>query len=149
MEFAPTDRDLLELQIEVVDFEAAHDILYAIRERVFVVEQGVPEELEHDAADPHCLHLLARWHGTPVGTARINPQGRIGRMAVLPDYRRHGIGSALLQQILETAREKGFKEVVLAAQIAAITFYERFGFRAEGTIFQEAGIDHLMMRCVL
>ncbi len=149
MDIKSTELDISELKIEVVDFAAAHDLLHTIRHQVFVLEQGVPEALEHDALDPQCLHLLAYWQETPVGTARLTAQGRIGRMAVLPDYRRHGIGSGLLQRILESAREQGLKEVVLAAQISAITFYERFGFRAEGVIFEEAGIDHLMMRCTL
>jgi len=146
MSIKPTDRDLPELQVETVDFEQARSTLHAIRHEVFVNEQGVPPEIELDEVDPRCVHVLAYWQGTPAGTGRLTPGGRIGRMAVLPDYRRFGIGSALLQQLLEEARLRGFKEAVLAAQINAVTFYERFGFKAEGAIFEEAGIDHLMMR---
>ena len=146
MSLEPTDLDTPALQTDIVAFDRERETLYAIRQRVFVEEQGVPEAIEHDALDPSCVHVLARWQGTPVGTGRLTPNGRIGRMAVLPDHRRFGIGSALLEQLLDAARERGFKEIVLAAQISAITFYERFGFKAEGVVFEEAGIDHLMMR---
>jgi predicted GNAT family N-acyltransferase len=67
-------------------------------------------------------------------------------MAVLPEYRRHSVGSAMLQRLLEEAQALGHTEVALAAQLSAVTFYERFGFQPEGAIFTEAGIDHLMMR---
>lgn len=134
------------LQVEVVDFESHREALYSVRNRVFVEEQGVPEAVEHDEADPLCCHVLARWDGEPVGTGRLTPEGRIGRMAVLPEHRRRSIGSALLAKLLEEAHRQGFRETQLAAQVTAITFYERFGFKAEGAIFQEAGIDHILMR---
>lgn len=146
MSIQPTDRDLPELHIETAELGSQPHAVYAIRHQVFVIEQGVPEEIEHDALDAQCLHVLAYWQGVAVGTARLSPGGRIGRMAVLPEYRHFGIGSALLQQLIDAALARGLAEVVLAAQVSAITFYERFGFKAEGTIFEEAGIDHLMMR---
>lgn len=149
MSLEPTDRNAPELDVETVVFDRDRETLYTIRQRVFVEEQGVPEAIEHDALDPDCVHALARWKGTPVGTGRLTPHGRIGRMAVLPEFRRHGIGSALLEQLFDEARARGFKDIVLAAQISAITFYERFGFKAEGVAFEEAGIDHLMMRRAL
>lgn len=149
MNNGPTDRDTPELEIDTVEFEHQHETLHAIRHRVFVDEQGVPVEIERDALDPRCVHVIARWKRTPVGTARLAPNGRIGRMAVLPDYRRYGIGSALLAELLDVAHARGFKEVYLAAQLGSVTFYERFGFKAEGVIFKEAGIDHITMRRLL
>lgn len=140
-----TDR----LRVEIVDFNTHQNALYQIRHRVFVEEQGVPESVEKDENDPLCRHVLAYWDALPVGTGRLTPDGRIGRMAVLPDYRRHSVGSAMLEVLLAEARSFGFRETRLAAQVSAITFYERFGFQGEGAIFQEAGIDHLLMRRAL
>lgn len=134
------------LRVQIVEFDRCRESLYDIRYRVFVVEQGVPESIEHDETDPFCRHVLAHWEGKPVGTGRLTPEGRIGRMAVLPEFRRHSVGSAMLEALLGEAREQGFPEVMLAAQLSAVTFYERFGFEAQGAVFTEAGIDHLMMR---
>jgi predicted GNAT family N-acyltransferase len=111
---------------------------------VFVQEQGVPETLEWDGMDPHCRHWLAWYKYQAVATARLTPDGQIGRMAVLPDWRKQGIGTDLLRTILSTCRHEGIK-VFLNAQLDARDFYLQNGFIPEGAIFTEAGIPHIRM----
>lgn len=109
-------------------------------------EQNVPEELELDGLDDGSVHLLASdMKGRPIGTARLLPDGQIGRMAVLPEWRSHGIGSVLLEKLIEIAREHGLKQVKLDAQDHAISFYEQHGFTIEGEEFLDAGIPHRRM----
>ena len=134
-------------QVVVADYAAAFDDLRAVREAVFVQEQRVPVELELDALDPRSRHVLARDRdGRAVGTARLTPDGRIGRMAVLREWRGSGVGSALLHALLRQAREDGRDGVALNAQVEAIPFYARHGFVAHGGRFMEAGIEHQAMR---
>src|SRR5690606_32197026 len=119
----------------------------AVREAVFIQEQGVPPALEIDDQDPRSRHVLARdAAGLPIGTARLTPEGRIGRMAVLREWRGHGVGSALLHALLRVAREDGLPLVALHAQEAAIDFYRRHGFAPVGQRFMEAGIVHQAMQ---
>src|SRR4051812_32993229 len=95
--------------------------LRAIRYQVFVVEQHVPEELEWDGLDERCVHVLARTQSAEaIGTARLLPVAHIGRMAVLPHWRRHGVGRALLMELLAAAYERGDREIELSAQTHAI-----------------------------
>lgn len=118
----------------------------AIRHAVFVVEQGVPPDLEWDGSDGNCLHLVARDRaGRPLGTVRMTPAGHIGRMAVLAAHRGQGVGSALLAAVLAAARARGLAAVHLNAQLGAAGFYARHGFAAEGETFMEAGIPHRRM----
>jgi len=134
-------------QVASVDYRAAFDELRAVRETVFVQEQRVPVELEIDASDPRCRHVLARdGGGRPIGTARLDPEGKIGRMAVLRDWRARGVGSALLHALLRIAREDGLDRVSLHAQAGAIGFYRRHGFAPVGGRFMEAGIEHQSMQ---
>ncbi|NZA25942.1 GNAT family N-acetyltransferase [Luteimonas sp. SJ-92] len=134
-------------RVEPADYGAAYADLRAVREAVFVREQRVPRELELDAADAACAHVLARdAGGRPIGTGRMRPDGRIGRMAVLPEWRGRGVGTALLQALLRVARERGQREVALDAQVGAIDFYLRHGFVPHGERFREAGIEHQAMR---
>jgi predicted GNAT family N-acyltransferase len=133
-------------QIREADWATDGAILLAIRHAVFVTEQGVPIELEHDEHDSDALHLLATGDdGTPVGTARILEDGHIGRIAVLAPWRGQGIGSALLQRLLQVAADRSQEAVFLHAQCVAEPFYERAGFVATGPIFDDAGIDHRLM----
>ena len=136
--------------VEVIDFAIGRDDLQAIREVVFVQEQQVPAEMERDALDPQCVHVIARSaDGMAIGTGRLTPDHRIGRMAVLRDWRGKGVGDAMLLALIEQARERGWREVALNAQASAITFYARHGFLPHGERFMEAGIEHLAMRRLL
>jgi len=132
--------------IQLASWESYGDALRYIRERVFLDEQHVPEELELDGLDDGSDHLLASdMKGRPIGTARLLPDGQIGRMAVLPEWRSHGIGSVLLDRLIDIAREHGLKQVKLDAQEQAIRFYEQHGFTIEGEEFLDAGIPHRRM----
>jgi predicted GNAT family N-acyltransferase len=132
--------------VQRVDWESAAPALRHVRRLVFIEEQGVPEELEWDEWDARCVHLLARTPtGAPVGTSRLLPDAHIGRMAVLPRWRRRGVASAMLRELLTVARERGDEAVRLNAQTQAMPFYLRFGFVAQGPEFQDAGIPHRLM----
>ena len=137
------------LAITVVDWHQQREALQAIRKTVFIDEQQVPKELEWDGLDADCTQFLARFNSKPVATARLTPQGQIGRMAVLRQYRGNGVGSRLLNAVLEQARRAGHDEVFLHAQVSVIEFYEKHGFTAEGDIFIDAGIEHRTMRLSL
>ena len=132
--------------IRAVDWQSHRDKLHAVRRAVFIEEQQVPEELEWDEADAHSHHALASAaDGAPIGTGRLLPDGHIGRMAVLKEWRRRGVGSAILEFLLDMARKEGFEEVRLHAQTHALGFYARHGFTAHGGEFMEAGIPHRLM----
>jgi predicted GNAT family N-acyltransferase len=121
---------------------------FALRNRVFVREQGVPEAMESDGDDQRALHFLAFVGRRAVGTARIVLRGgsaKIGRMAVLKSQRKKGIGTKLLKRAIATAHRQGARRIYLHAQVAVIDFYGAAGFRCAGPIFQEAGIAHRKM----
>lgn len=123
--------------------------LSRLRRQIFVVEQGVPEELEWDGLDQQAWHFLARdSDGEAIGVARLLPSGQIGRMAVLPCWRGRGVGRALLNAALSEARRAGRADIFLHAQLSAVGFYERCGFERLGNPFEEAGIPHCTMRPV-
>lgn len=118
-----------------------------IRYAVFVDEQKVPAEIELDDWDALSLHALALdAQGRVLGTGRLLPDGHIGRMAVLRSARGQGVGTALLRALLQAARARGDREVVLSAQTHAMPFYEKAGFIAEGDEYDDAGIPHRQMR---
>lgn len=122
----------------------------AVRYDVFVIEQKVPVELEWDEMDPQCLHAVAYdQRGVAVATGRLLPDGHIGRMAVRMDVRGAGIGGAILEALMQQAKQRGDETVVLNAQTHAEPFYRRYGFEREGEEFMEAGIPHVKMRCRL
>jgi len=119
---------------------------YSIRRHVFIDEQGVPESMELDDFDPIAQHALAYLGGDCIGTARLialsKREGQIGRMVVLPAYRRQGVGRQLLSALLEVSKTQALTQLKLHAQLSAIPFYAQFGFIAHGDNYDEAGIAH-------
>ncbi len=124
--------------------------LSELRKRVFIDEQGVDRDIEWDGQDEVAEHFLAlNEAGLAVGCARLLPEGQIGRMAVLAEHRRHGIGRRLLDLAVEHATALGMREVFLHAQTHALNFYRKAGFQQTGDTFEEAGIPHVEMRLAL
>lgn len=132
--------------IRVLPWSEALRLARPVREKVFIEEQNVPRELEWDEWDERSDHAIAcDPDGHAIGTARLAPDGRLGRMAVLGEFRGRGVGAALLEALLGRARELSLSRVTLHAQTHAAGFYRRFGFSERGGEFLEAGIPHFEM----
>lgn len=139
--------------IKIQSWQEASKQAYAIRQKVFIEEQGVPQELELDEFDSISWHALAFWRDQCIGTGRLvavdQNAGQIGRMAVLADFRGQGLGKAILIKLIDLAANQGMSTLTLHAQVNAIPFYEKFGFMAQGSIYEEAGIPHRNMILIL
>ena len=142
--------------IEIRD-KAAMDQAWALRRRVFIEEQHVPEAIEMDADDAIAFHVLALDSDLPVGCGRMVPHDdhiKIGRMAVLGERRSQGIGRRILEYLMDAAHRQGFQKAVLHAQSHAEGFYLKCGYVPQGEAFEEAGIMHRRMerelrRCIV
>lgn len=133
------------LTIKIADWKIDVNAITMIRRIVFIDEQCVPEELEWDDYDEVSTHFLVYVNNNAIATARLAPDGKIGRMAVMNDYRKQGVGKKLLAEIIGHAASKGFEKIYLHAQTDAIDFYKKFNFTATDEQFEEAGILHQAM----
>ncbi len=136
---------------QVGSWQDLQDRAQTVRTDVFVNEQGIKAEDEWDAADATAVHaVLSNRYGVPLGTARLlQPEtqvAQIGRMAVTRLMRGSGFGRALVDALMQVAKERGDKEVRLHAQRSAEGFYKRQGFVVHGEPFDEVGIAHIEMR---
>jgi len=120
-----------------------------IRKQVFVEEQGVPAHLEIDDHDQEAVHWLAYQDDQAVATARLvryaPRQAKVGRVAVLPAWRSHGLGRQVMNEIHRWIGDQPFQEIILDAQVEVIAFYEKLGYQAQGEIFEDCGILHRRM----
>jgi len=137
------------IRVEPVNWLDKQSLMRAIREAVFIREQHVPVELEWDGLDAQCTQLLLFCGDEAVGTARMTANGKIGRMAVLSEYRGCGGGKLLLSTMVQVAKSAQLDEVVLDAQVSAIDFYIPFGFEVVSERFMDAGIVHRKMMLAL
>ena len=141
-----------ELRIVAIETPAQMREAHAIRRRVFIEEQHVPEEIEMDSDDAHAFHALALLDGKPAGCGRYvahDDYVKIGRMAVRQELRSHGIGRRILEFLMDTARERGYRRAILHAQLSAEGFYLKNQYTAVGDVFEEAGIPHRKMERAL
>ncbi len=133
--------------VSLVSWHDGEPLLRAIREAVFIREQNVPEELEWDEMDGGSRHALAlSINGDAIGCGRILPNGHIGRIAVLPQWRNRRVGTAIMEALLDEARVRGLKQVDVNAQVQALPFYHNLGFVEYGEEFMDAGMPHRKMR---
>lgn len=123
-----------------------------VRQTVFVEEQGFNEEF--DTIDNIALHAVAFDNEIPTATGRIFPSEQdgtylLGRLAVMKDYRKSGIGSEMLKFLENEAVKLGAKKIELHAQLRAKVFYEKNGYVAEGDIFLDEFEPHITMTKIL
>ena len=140
--------------VKLGDWAALGAAARTIRTEVFIGEQKIPMEMEWDDADHSALHAVAfNRLGLALATGRLLREApgtaRIGRMAASQAVRGSGVGRAVLDALMQAARERGDSEVVLSAQTSASAFYARAGFAPRGPVFDEAGIAHVEMTLAL
>ena len=141
----------MSFKVRRLNRRSERDAAYALRHEVFVVEQGVPVELEldeHDETD--AIHFGVEAQSRFVSTARLVPaEGalKFGRMVVGKEFRGLGIATMMLNHCVGYAFNLAqVNSVVLDAQIDDMGLYVRAGFVAEGERFLDAGIPHQRMR---
>ena len=139
---------MAHLEVRHIDSPAELDDVFRIRHIVFVEGQDVPPDREWDGLDGDAEHVIALADGIPVGCARIRfPCGKakIERLAVLPQYMGRGVGSAVMEYLVDHAWKRDVDEIYLHAQLTTLDFYSRFGFAPRGEVFDDANIDHKEM----
>jgi predicted GNAT family N-acyltransferase len=135
--------------LRVPAFSSLCNLAFNIRREVFVWEQNVPEELEHDEYDATATHFVAIIEGEVVGTLRVvdlPEHAKIGRVAVRQQFRGRGVAKAMMQAAMAFAHETGQDKLYLTAQTDKLGMYEKLGFVAFGEIFDDAGMPHRAMR---
>jgi predicted GNAT family N-acyltransferase len=133
------------LKVEIVKWIDSHTQLKNIREQVFIQEQKVTPELEWDGMDEKAMHFLVFKDEEAIGCARaivLKNYMQLGRMAVLKKYRGIGVGSALLEKAIVTAKLNQLSSIHISAQCKALDFYVKFGFEVMSDIYLDAEILH-------
>lgn len=142
------------VEVQVGGWAPQSDAAAALRHAVFGAEQGIPAAMMVDEADTTAVHALALNRlGQAVASGRLLQPApgvaQIGRMATHAGVRGAGVGTQVLQALMEAARQRGDREVMLHAQVSAVPFYRRAGFVSHGAEFVEVGVTHQEMRRAL
>lgn len=137
---------LSKVIIQQVTWKAAENELRAVRTPVFIEEQFVTPEFEWDDIDASAVHLLATYENQPIACLRIIHYQKIGRMAVIKQWRGFGLGAALLQKAISICKERGSKSIYLSAQKHAINFYQKAGFKQISEEYCDVDIRHVDMQ---
>ena len=140
---------LANIQISKVSWREAESHLRAVRTPVFIVEQLVTPKFEWDELDASAVHLLATLDNEAIACLRIIDYHKIGRMAVLKEYRGMGLGAALLLEAVKICQAHGSKQIYLSAQTHAIGFYQGCGFKVTSEVYQDVHIPHVDMQLEL
>ncbi len=133
----------------VVDSDDERNDAFAVRQTVFVDEQGVDEAIEYDDHEDESVHFVAYDGAEPIGAARLREPdpglGKVERVAVRRSWRERGVGRELMDAVEDEARGRGLTALKLHAQTRAVGFYRHLGYERRGEEFEEAGIPHVEM----
>ena len=137
--------------------EAALDEVHAIECQVFPDPWPRRSFAEELAKSPPPYARVARRDGRVVGYLFawfVLDEVHLGNLAVHPDYRRQGVGRALLGGLMYRSRRRGASFITLevrARNLAAIALYADFGFRqvAVRKGYYAGREDALIMECEL
>lgn len=101
-------------------------------------------------AEEGSYHLICREGDGLLGCLVLKPAGdgivKMRQFAVSEASQGKGIGRLLENYAMGFAKDKGFTEVQLHAREAALGFYQKLGYHAEGERFLEVTIPHFAMR---
>jgi predicted GNAT family N-acyltransferase len=139
----------MTISTKVVSTDKEFDDALKVRREVFIDEQHVPEEMEIDEYENQCIHFISYDGALPVAAGRlrnINEGGKVERICVLKDYRKHGVGNLLMKTLEETAKEQKISTLLLNSQTHAENFYLKLGYTPISEVFMEAGIPHVKMQ---
>lgn len=132
--------------VSLVCWHDGEPLLKSIREAVFIREKGVPAGLEWDGKDEGCRHALAlSLQGDAIGCGRMLPDGHIGHIAVLPQWRKQKVGTAIVEALLDYARTHDYPQISVDAQLRYVPFYRNNGFTEQGEAFKDAGVQRIKM----
>jgi predicted GNAT family N-acyltransferase len=137
-----------DLDIHITADKKEIDAVMKIREIVFILGQKVDWEIEMDGLDKDAIHVIALLDGKPAGCARLrflDQKAKFERIAVLPEYRKQGIGKKIMEFLVDYSKKKGAREAYMNAQVYASDFYVKCGFMPRGPEFMEAGMMHQEM----
>jgi predicted GNAT family N-acyltransferase len=143
-----TDMNIQSKEVLIINSKQQLEDAFAIRKKVFVEEQQVPEEEEIDHLESEATHFILHCDGKPAGAGRfrmVDDYGKIERICILKEFRGNGSGQAIMERIQAYAKEKNVQTLKLNAQTQAIPFYDKLGYEVISEEFLDAGIPHKTM----
>jgi predicted GNAT family N-acyltransferase len=141
------------MHIKIREPQTAIDYMFLrnIRIQVFVIEQQIPWKWEFDEFDTSAIHLIVEINQQIIGTGRFYPSSndesiyKLGRMAVLKNFRGLGIGTKILNKFEDIAKSKNISEIYLEAQSDKLSFYLKQNYVPKGDKYIMDGIYHNLM----
>ena len=122
------------ITVRVMPWAEAEPLAAPIRFAIFMQTKH-PEGVEVDTRDNEYVHAVAfDEQNKAIGTGRLLPDGTISRMAVVTEWRRRGVGSQMLDALVEEARKRGYPAVKLIAPMQAMEFYRTRGYVPDGKV---------------
>lgn len=136
------------MEIKVVETKQQLQDAYAVRMKVFVEEQGVPQGIEIDEYEEQATHFVVYDNRVAIGAGRfrrLDGIGKVERICILEAFRKTGAGKQLMEAIEGVMKQQGIRKAKLNAQTHAENFYHRIGYTTVSELFYEAGIPHVTM----
>ncbi|SIS47951.1 GNAT family N-acetyltransferase [Salimicrobium flavidum] len=136
------------MEVRIVKTDQEKQDAYSVRRKVFMEEQGVTEEEEHDGLDEVAVHFVGYEEDKPVAAARLrvmDDYGKLERICVLEEYRGSSFGKQIILEMEEHVQKEGRDQSKLNAQTRAEGFYQSLGYETISGEFMDANIPHVTM----
>lgn len=130
-------------------YNKINEKIKSIREDVFIKEQCYKVDI--DELDNECIHILMYFNDIPVGTLRLIKKDehslKLGRLAILKEYRANHLGTILLKEAEKYALNNGYKTIYLDAQFDKRGFYFKNGYENMNMpLFLDENYPHIHLK---
>ena len=129
----------------------------ALEKRCFTLPWS-EKSFRDEMANKLAIYHVAKDNGACVGYAgfwNVSGEGDVTNVAVLPEYRRRGVGSSLVAEMVKTAENLNLELLTLEVRksnVAAQRLYEKFGFEILGErkrYYSDNGEDAYIMTKII
>jgi len=143
---------LIDLTFMIRKWDNTHANITRLRKQVFMDEFNLPLNFLRHKDDAERYHVLGYEDltGRPIAAGCIHEDGHIGKLVVLPAWRKsNSVAHVIVDYLMHIAKSRKMNSVWLNAPLDSLDYFDRHNFFPKGEMFEYCGVSMLKIEACL